>query len=175
MPRITRKSSLHVSSSAEGTLPAPALSHNHRLSFEICYLAVFISLILYCVAGNGSILYAFVNLAVDYYPAIVGSIQGAYIALGVLLVFSIYLLLSFTGAISIAIYCPPPTSICLLIVPKRSREYLIGDLKEEYRTRNKKFARLWYCRQVINVIGHYWWTALRRLAGLDAILKIIRK
>jgi len=65
--------------------------------------------------------------------------------------------------------------VFLLFVSRRNREHIIGDLEEEYRTSNKRFPRLWYWGQVIALVASYRWAALRRLAGLDAIRKMIRK
>ena len=65
--------------------------------------------------------------------------------------------------------------LMLFIIPERNRKYIIGDLEEEYSTTYKRFPRLWYWGQVIALLANYWWAALRRLAGLDAIRKVIRK
>lgn len=65
--------------------------------------------------------------------------------------------------------------IFLFLIPKRNREHIIGDLEEEYCTTHKHFMRLWYWGQVIALIARYWWAAARRLAGLEVILKLIRK
>jgi hypothetical protein len=65
--------------------------------------------------------------------------------------------------------------IVFLTIPKRNREHIIGDLEEEYRTSHKRFPRLWYWGQVITLVASYWWASLRRLAGFDSILKMIRK
>jgi hypothetical protein len=63
----------------------------------------------------------------------------------------------------------------LFLLPTRNRVHILGDLEEEYRAGDKRFSRLWYWGQVLALIGNYWWAALRRLAGLDAIRKLIRK
>src|ERR1041385_5074036 len=52
--------------------------------------------------------------------------------------------------------------IILLLLPKRNREHIIGDLEEEYRTIEKRFPRLWFWRQVLALVGGYWWAAIRR-------------
>jgi hypothetical protein len=67
------------------------------------------------------------------------------------------------------------SQILFRAIPRRNREHIIGDLEEEYCTSEKRFSRLWYWGQVLALIGNYWWAALRRLAGLDAIRKLIRK
>ena len=70
---------------------------------------------------------------------------------------------------------PPFAQILLLILPTRNREHIIGDLEEEYRTSYKRLPRLWYWREVIVLVASYWWVTLRRLAGFDAISKMIRR
>lgn len=66
----------------------------------------------------------------------------------------------------------------LLLIPKRSREHLIGDLEEEYRTKvlpeyGRFWARLWYWEQTILAIGFYMWPMIKRVLGLAAIWKVI--
>jgi hypothetical protein len=63
----------------------------------------------------------------------------------------------------------------LLLIPEQNRVHIVGDLEEEYCTTNKRFPRLWYWGQVIALVASYWWASLRRLAGLNSILKMIRK
>jgi hypothetical protein len=70
---------------------------------------------------------------------------------------------------------PALAQILFLFMPNRNREHILGDLEEEYRTSNKRFPRFWYWGQVLALIGRYWWVALRRLAGLDVIRKVIHK
>lgn len=70
---------------------------------------------------------------------------------------------------------PSLARIFLLFVSRRNREHIIGDLEEEYRTSQKRFPRCWYWGQIFALLGCYWWAGLRRLAGLDLILKLIRK
>jgi hypothetical protein len=70
---------------------------------------------------------------------------------------------------------PRLAQMLLLFVSKRNREYIIGDLEEEYRTTNKRFPRLWYWGQVSALVASYWWATLRRLLGFDVVLKMIRK
>jgi hypothetical protein len=65
--------------------------------------------------------------------------------------------------------------IFLLVIPKRNREHIIGDLEEEYRTSHKSFPRLWYSGEVIVIAATYLCASLKRLAGFDSILKMIRK
>jgi hypothetical protein len=69
----------------------------------------------------------------------------------------------------------PFVQALLWIIPERNRDHIIGDLEEECRTYNKLFPRLWYSWQAITLVASYRWAALRRLVGLDAIRKFIRK
>ena len=68
----------------------------------------------------------------------------------------------------------------LLLIPKRNREHLIGDLEEEYRTLvlpqyGQFWAGLWYWAQTSWAIGPYLWMGVKRLLGLATILKLIGK
>ena len=74
----------------------------------------------------------------------------------------------------------PPKSahFVLLLVPKKDREHLIGDLEEEYRTNilpeyGKFWARVWYWVQAIQAIGFYVWPFVKRVLGMAAIGKVI--
>lgn len=60
----------------------------------------------------------------------------------------------------------------LLTIPKRSREHLIGDLEEEYRTivlpeYGRFRARLWYWRQMLWIAGPFIWNKLKRALALE--------
>jgi hypothetical protein len=66
----------------------------------------------------------------------------------------------------------------LLLIPKRSREHLIGDLEEEFRTivlpqYGRFLARCWYFEQVAIAIGCYAWPTIKKILGLSFILKLI--
>lgn len=58
-----------------------------------------------------------------------------------------------------------------LILPKRDREHLPGDLEEEYRTKilpkfGPAYAKRWYWTQVVFSIGPILWAHLRKLIGV---------
>jgi hypothetical protein len=65
--------------------------------------------------------------------------------------------------------------VLFLIVPKRNREHIIGDLEEEYRVSYERFPRLWYWEQVIIIVIRYLCVRLKRFIQFDAIFKVIRK
>jgi hypothetical protein len=74
----------------------------------------------------------------------------------------------------------PPRSaqFALLLIPKRNREHLAGDLEEEFRTvvlpqHGRFLARCWYCEQVALAIGFYLWPTVKKILGLSVILKLI--
>lgn len=76
----------------------------------------------------------------------------------------------------------PPRSAeyILLLIPKRNREHLIGDLDEEYRTKvlpewGPLRARFFYWEQTVVAVVCYVWPVLKRLLGLAAIWKVIGK
>lgn len=78
-------------------------------------------------------------------------------------------------------FTPPPRTakFLLLMVPKRDREYLIGDLEEEFQTillpeYGLRAARLWYWWQVLSSITPLYWGQLKRFAALEFIAKILR-
>jgi len=69
---------------------------------------------------------------------------------------------------------------CLLLIPKRNREHLIGDLEEEFRTvilprYGPRKAAYWYWWNVIVSIVPFGVQLLKRLLGLAVILKLIGK
>jgi hypothetical protein len=73
-----------------------------------------------------------------------------------------------------------PIEAVLRFIPERSREHLIGDLEEEYRTiilpqRGQKLAQCWYLYQVINIIRAYSCQRFRRLIGIEKVRKLIGK
>jgi hypothetical protein len=66
----------------------------------------------------------------------------------------------------------------LLLIPKRNRENLIGDLEEEYRTvilpkYGPRLAAIWYWVQAVWVIGPFIWAGVKRATGLEIIWKLI--
>lgn len=68
----------------------------------------------------------------------------------------------------------------LLLIPKKNREHLIGDLEEEYRTKvlpewGPLRARIFYWEQTAVAVVCYLWPVLKRLLGLAAIWKVIGK
>lgn len=73
---------------------------------------------------------------------------------------------------------PRIAQFVLLLVPKRSREHLLGDLEEEYRSvllpeYGGFWARVWYWEQIALAIGEYLWPFVKRVLGLAAIWKVI--
>src|SRR5262249_48174418 len=74
----------------------------------------------------------------------------------------------------------PPrfAQFALLLIPKRNREHLVGDLDEEYRTialpqQGRFWARVWYWEQAVLALGFYLWPLLKRVLGLAAIWRVI--
>jgi hypothetical protein len=72
----------------------------------------------------------------------------------------------------------PPTSakFLLLLIPRRNREHLIGDLEEEYAAvvlpeYGFRKARLWYWFQVLATLGPILWNEAKRIAGVILALK----
>ena len=73
---------------------------------------------------------------------------------------------------------PRAARFLLLLIPKRNREHLLGDLEEEYRTivlpeYGRFWAKLWYCEQAAIAVGFYVWPFIKRILGLAAIWKVI--
>jgi hypothetical protein len=75
----------------------------------------------------------------------------------------------------------PPSSakFLLLLVPRRYRENLIGDLEEEYATIvapqfGLEKARLWYWWQVLASLTPLLWAEIKRFAGLILLWKSVR-
>jgi hypothetical protein len=74
---------------------------------------------------------------------------------------------------------PKSAKFLLLLVPKRNRENLIGDLEEEFNTLlvpqyGLRLARLWYCWHVLLTLAPVAWENLKRVAGLTALWKLLR-
>jgi hypothetical protein len=68
--------------------------------------------------------------------------------------------------------------LLFLLIPKRNREHLIGDLDEEYRTvllpeYGRFWAGLWYWGQTFWAIGPYLFRGLKTALGWAAIVKLI--
>jgi hypothetical protein len=75
----------------------------------------------------------------------------------------------------------PPSSakFILLLVPKRHREHLVGDLEEEYSTvvlpeYGAKKARLWYWWQVLASIAPLLWPQIKRIVSITWLLRRVR-
>lgn len=75
---------------------------------------------------------------------------------------------------------PPPRAaqFALLLIPKKNREHLVGDLEEEYRTKlfpkhGRFWAQLWYWEQTLVALGFYVWPFLKRVLGMAAIWKVM--
>jgi hypothetical protein len=74
---------------------------------------------------------------------------------------------------------PPRTAqFVLLLIPKKNREHLVGDLEEEYRTKvlpewGRFRAQFLYWEQTAIAVICYLWPVLKRILGLAAIWKVI--
>jgi hypothetical protein len=84
----------------------------------------------------------------------------------------------FSVAISVST-APPLPKFLLLLVPKKNREHLLGDLEEEYRTvvlpeYGLRRAQWWYWEQVFISLWPFLWAILKRLAGMALFWKIVR-
>lgn len=68
---------------------------------------------------------------------------------------------------------PKFTKYLLYFLPKKDREPLLGDLKEEYREIYEKFgkrkARFWYYCQIAMSFWLYMACAIKKLFGLGAV------
>jgi Kef-type K+ transport system membrane component KefB len=74
---------------------------------------------------------------------------------------------------------PRLAKFLLLLIPRRNRESLLGDLEEEYVTiafpeYGARLARLWYWWQVVASVMPLLWAQLKRVLGLAWLLKHIR-
>jgi hypothetical protein len=75
---------------------------------------------------------------------------------------------------------PPTTAkFILLLIPKRHREHLIGDLEEEYMTillpeYGETKARTWYWWQVAISVGPLLWAQIRRGTAMAWLWKFFR-
>lgn len=75
---------------------------------------------------------------------------------------------------------PRVAQFALLLIPKRNREHLIGDMEEEYRTialpqYGLFWARFWYWEQTAIAVGRYLLPAIKRILGFAVIWKLIGK
>ena len=75
---------------------------------------------------------------------------------------------------------PSTATFLLLLIPKKDRDNLVGDLEEEFFTRmlpryGPKSARRWYWEQVIVSLGPILWTQVKHVAGLVLLWKTIKK
>jgi len=66
----------------------------------------------------------------------------------------------------------------LLLIPKKNREYVIGDLEEEFHTilvpeYGYRIARWWYWAQVLAAFVPILWDQLKRASGLAVVLKLL--
>lgn len=75
----------------------------------------------------------------------------------------------------------PPTSAkyILLLIPRRYREHLVGDLEEEYNTivlpeYGARKARNWYWWHVVISVGPLLWVHVRRVATIAWLWKRLR-
>jgi hypothetical protein len=74
---------------------------------------------------------------------------------------------------------PSGAKFLLLLIPRRYREHLVGDLEEEYYTTvlpeyGLRTARRWYWWHVCISIGPLIWAKLRRVAGIVLFWKSVR-
>lgn len=75
---------------------------------------------------------------------------------------------------------PQVAQFALLLIPKRNREHLIGDMEEEYRTiALPKYGRFlacaWYWEQTAIAVGRYLLPVIKRILGFAVIWKLIGK
>lgn len=73
---------------------------------------------------------------------------------------------------------PRVAQFALLLIPKRNREHLIGDMEEEYRTialpqYGRFWARFWYWEQTVIAVGHFLVPIIKRILGVAMIWKLI--
>ena len=74
---------------------------------------------------------------------------------------------------------PKAAKFILLLVPRRHREHLIGDLEEEYSTivlpeYGTKKAQRWYWWHVAITVGPVMWAQIRRVAAMAWLWKHLR-
>jgi hypothetical protein len=74
---------------------------------------------------------------------------------------------------------PRIAKFVLLLVPRKNREYLLGDLEEEYLTIllpdfGLRAAQFWYWCQVLSIIRPFLWAGFKRFAGFVLLWKSVR-
>jgi len=74
---------------------------------------------------------------------------------------------------------PKVGKFILLLIPRRHREHLIGDLEEEYTAivppeYGRQRAQFWHWRQVVMSIAPLLWAQLKRIAGITWLLRRVR-
>ena len=75
---------------------------------------------------------------------------------------------------------PSSARLLLLLIPRKVRENLVGDLEEEFLTRvlpnyGLTLARKWYWQQVITSLCPIVWEQFKRVAGLVLLWKVVRR
>jgi hypothetical protein len=75
---------------------------------------------------------------------------------------------------------PSSARLLLLLIPRKVRENLVGDLEEEFLTRvlpnyGLTLARKWYWQQVITSLCPILWEQFKRVAGLVLLWKVVRR
>jgi len=75
---------------------------------------------------------------------------------------------------------PSSARLLLLVIPRKVRENLVGDLEEEFLTRvlpnyGLTLARKWYWQQVITSLCPIVWEQFKRVAGLVLLWKVVRR
>ena len=80
-------------------------------------------------------------------------------------------------SLDIVVVGPPRLpQLFLLLLPRRNREHIVGDLEEEFRTivlpqHGRFLARSWYFEQVIFALGFYLWPVIKKILGLSVLYK----
>jgi hypothetical protein len=77
-------------------------------------------------------------------------------------------------------HIPLLARVIFLVIGKRNREYLVGDLEEEYWTlivqvRSPFQAWCWWCGEALCVAVAYFWKGIRRVVGLAAVARMRRR
>jgi len=75
---------------------------------------------------------------------------------------------------------PSSARLLLLLIPRKVRENLVGDLEEEFLTSvlpnyGLTLARKWYWQQVITSLCPIVWEQFKRVAGLVLLWKVVRR
>jgi hypothetical protein len=75
---------------------------------------------------------------------------------------------------------PSSARLLLLLIPRKVRENLVGDLEEEFLTKvlpnyGLTLARKWYWQQVITSLCPIVWEQFKRVAGLVLLWKVVRR